>query len=149
MCIRDSIAVMHEGAMLDMKLIPIIEQANNDLNYQATLIALDEKAIPNTLHPNHPANRYARVWKSLKVFPGPNGRLILYKQGRVVIPDTAIEHTLSELHQHHASVSEMTETAAMSVWWKGMEESIRQKVRACNICEESQRLRYDGEPMDM
>ena len=110
------VAVMHEGAMLNMKLIPIIEQANNDQNYQATLIALDEKAIPSTLHPNHPANRYARVWKSLQVFPGPNGRLILYKQGRVVIPDNAIEHTLDKLHQHHASVSEMTETAAMSVW---------------------------------
>ena len=30
-----------------------------------------------------------------------------------------------------------------------MEESIRQKVRACQTCEESQRLRYDGEPMDV
>ena len=101
-------AVIHKGTMLDVKLIPFIELANQDQHYQTTIQALEDGDSPGTLHPNHPANRYNKVWKSLQVYKGPNGSLMMYKQGRVVIPDNDIENTLEQLHQHHASVSEMT-----------------------------------------
>ena len=89
------VAVMHEGSMLDPKLISIIDLANTDQTHQTTLQALEEGNNPSALHPNHPANRYKRVWQALQVFRGPNGRLILYKNGRVVIPDNAIQNTLN------------------------------------------------------
>ena len=143
------VAVVHEGAVIDIKLMPLIEAANNDNNYQATIQALQDGDSPGHLHPNHPAQRHRRVWKHLSVYRGPTGHLILYKKGRVLIPDAAVDSTLETLHKDHATISEMTESAAMNVWWRSLEQDIRDKVRACLTCEENQRMRYSEEPMDM
>ena len=64
----------------------------------------------------------------------------MFKGGWVVVPDTAIEIILEQLHNQYATVNEMMETATMNVWWKSMEQDIRGKVRACLTCEENQRL---------
>ena len=143
------VAVVHEGAVIDIKLMPLIEAANNDQNYQAAVQALQDGDNPGNRHPNHPAQRHRRVWKHLSVYQGPTGHLILYKNGRVLIPDAAAESTLETLHENHATISEMTESAAMSMWWRSLEQDIRDKVRACLTCEENQRMCYSEEPMDL
>merc|ERR1712101_103854 len=62
------IAVVHEGAVIELKLMPLIEAANNDNNYQATIQALQEGDSPGHLHPTHPAQRHRRVWRHLSVY---------------------------------------------------------------------------------
>ena len=58
----------------------------------------------------------------------------MYMKGRTLVPYSAIESTLEQLHYMHSTVSEMTETASMGLWQGSMEHDIQEKVISCLIC---------------
>ena len=57
---------------------------------------------------------------------------------RVVIPPTAREAMLVELHAGHPGVSRMKALARSFVWWPGMDYDIEERVQQCSSCQLNQ-----------
>ena len=57
--------------------------------------------------------------------------------GRVVIPPSAREPILSELHAGHPGVNRMKALARSFVWWPGIDQDIKERVQQCSICQQN------------
>lgn len=55
------VAVMHEGQMLDKKLIQLIDKANQDDKYQDLVEAIASKQNIHLLDPEHAAKEFKKV----------------------------------------------------------------------------------------
>ena len=54
---------------------------------------------------------------------------------RVVIPPSAREPILSELHAGHPGISRMKALARSFVWWPGIDGAIAERVQQCSTCQ--------------
>ena len=54
---------------------------------------------------------------------------------RVVVPATAQDAVLTELHEGHPSMARMKSMARMYVWWPGIGDDIKKTVRQCTDCQ--------------
>jgi hypothetical protein len=59
---------------------------------------------------------------------------------RVIIPTAARDAILQALHQGHQGISRTKALARGHVWWPGMDSEVERLVRACGLCQESQRM---------
>ena len=94
---------MHEGNMLDYKLMDVVKAANTDQHCQCILQALKDRDKPNQLQPHHPAQRFRKQLNHLSIYNGPNGHLILFEKTRTLVPDNAIDNTLKQFHYMHST----------------------------------------------
>ena len=58
---------------------------------------------------------------------------------RLVIPETARQRVLDELHAGHPGVSRMKSIARSVVWWPGIDAEIVTKVQGCSECQMNQK----------
>ena len=97
------VAIMHDGSMLDIKLVDLVEKANKDDKYQDTLECLASNQQLNELDNEHPAMQLKKVWKKLSIRQVPNGRILLFEDTRVVPPTSMINNLLKDIHSQHSS----------------------------------------------
>lgn len=62
-----------------------------------------------------------------------HGDLLLY-DGRVVVPETLRDETLSKLHGGHQGIQRCRTRARSSVWWPGLSQQIGKFVKNCTVC---------------
>ena len=67
-------------------------------------------------------------------------RGVLMWGSRVVIPQKAQEHVLTELHEGHPGVSRMKSVARSCVWWAHLDRDIERYVRSCASCQQTRPL---------
>ena len=58
----------------------------------------------------------------------------------VVVPETAHQQILDELHEGHPGISRMKGIARGIVWWPGIDAEIEKQVQACQQCQQHQKL---------
>ena len=58
---------------------------------------------------------------------------------RLVIPESAQQRVLDELHAGHPGVSRMKSIARSVVWWPGIDGEIETKVHGCSECQKNQK----------
>ena len=59
--------------------------------------------------------------------------IIMYKD-RIVVPQSLRKHVLASLHAAHQGVTGMADRAAATVYWPGLNASIRNKRQSCATC---------------
>ncbi|KAK7109817.1 hypothetical protein V1264_013798 [Littorina saxatilis] len=63
-------------------------------------------------------------------------RGLLVRGVRIVIPQVLREEMLNRIHEGHLGITKCRERAKSTVWWPGINENIKQRVSACQHCEE-------------
>lgn len=71
---------------------------------------------------------------------------LLFRGDRVVIPKTWKQRVLKAVHSGHLGINSCLKRARETVYWPGMSNDIRNLVKGCSICENSQR-RPPREPL--
>lgn len=80
-----------------------------------------------------------RVYKELMDFKAKSHDLELYSGcllfcGRVVVPKSLQEKTLTLLHSNHAGIVKIKQLARRTVFWLGINNDIESFVKNCNTC---------------
>ena len=60
-------------------------------------------------------------------------------ENRVVVPQSARQRILDELHSGHPGISRKKGIARGIVWWPGIDSEIEQRVQACQQCQLNQK----------
>ena len=138
--IEDEEGFIHEAYVLaitaledDVSSLPIDQLrratlADKDMQLLASTI---EKGFPPTHQFTKPEIRqFFNVRHDLWI----EKDIIMFKN-RVVIPPSLRKKILSILHSAHQGVQGMRSRAANSVFWPGLNSSIREKRESCEVCE--------------
>ena len=59
---------------------------------------------------------------------------LLMKGRRILIPASMQQDILDKIHQGHQGMVKCMARAHEAVWWPGLTNQIREKVRQCEIC---------------
>ena len=137
---------MHEGVVLDRKLIDLIVACSEDESYSSVLQVVNEGGSPRGLREDHPARELRAVWDKLSTYNGPNGQCLLC-DGRIFVPQALRAQYLTELHHYHPSADSMWLEAREKIWWPGIRGEIWNKYKSCMVCQTVQRLNYEPPPM--
>ena len=62
---------------------------------------------------------------------------LLFKDNRLIIPQSECEDTLELLHYGHYGVNHTTDRARETVFWSGINDDIQRKVSQCQVCQEN------------
>ena len=119
---------------VDLRSICIddIRKSTSNDSEMKSLISTIEHGFPETYHLTDPCIRkYYNVKDGLWIQDG-----LVMLRDRIVIPAALRKHILNILHSSHQGVEGMRCRAKASVYWPGLNSSIREKRRNCNVCEE-------------
>ena len=56
---------------------------------------------------------------------------------RVIVPPVGRAKMIDELHESHPGMRKMKSLARSYVWWPGIDHDVEEKVRACNVCQQT------------
>ena len=56
---------------------------------------------------------------------------------RVIVPPVGRAKMFDELHESHPGMCKMKSLARSYVWWPGIDHDVEEKVRACNVCQQT------------
>ena len=62
---------------------------------------------------------------------------LLFKDNRLIIPQSECEDTLKLLHYRHYGVNHTTDRARETVLWPGINDDIQRKVSQCQVCQKN------------
>ena len=62
---------------------------------------------------------------------------LLFKDNRLIIPQSECEDTLELLHYGHYGVNCTSDRARETVFWPGINDDIQRKVSQCLVCQEN------------
>ena len=86
----------------------------------------EQKDCPDILKP---------YWTYRECISLENG--LLFKDDRLIIPDTEKDQILEQLHYGHYGIKRTQDRAKESVFWPGIAKDIENKVKDCSICQEN------------
>ena len=116
----------------DPILTPLINAAEEDVEYQLLKESILDDTTTCHLPADHPANdTYKNVWKSLSVHA--NG-LIVYDNKRILVPKACRKDILNKLHIAHCGVDKSTMRANMDYWWPNLAPQLDTLINGCSPC---------------
>ena len=62
---------------------------------------------------------------------------LLFKDNRLIIPQSECKDTLEPLHYGHYGVKHTTDRVGETVFWPGINDDIKRKVSQCQVCQEN------------
>lgn len=108
----------------------VVRAAALDDSVFAKLICSIEKGFPRTRHLTDPEIR--EYWDVRHRLSNDKGIVLL--DNRIVIPAVLRKRILNCLHMAHQGCTGMQSRAHESVYWPGMNGSIRQRRQTCQVC---------------
>ena len=120
----------------DKGLCQLLEAAQKDPNYVATIKVLEEGKHPSNLPPSHPARSLQSPWNDLSIFedPGTKLKLVILNGQRILVPKSERSHILELLHKSHSGYAKTKLLAKNHFFWPGMNKDIVEKVSQCEEC---------------
>ena len=147
----------------DPLLDEIIEQGNQDQEYQMIIKLLQERRdkayIRHKLPSEHPARNFLAIWDRLGLETDEKGErhLVTCDISRIVVPkgvdlqgncDGHLRRKLlDKLHTAHLGTLKSCKAAAQRYYWPQLHAEMTQRCQECIICEENQRVNPEEPPV--
>ena len=112
----------------------ILDAAANDDHYKRLLNAVSsaDKPVADEFAP------YRAFWDRLWVEGEAEHQLVIFDEGKVVVPHDSRRDILRLLHLPHQGEEKTLATARQLYYWPGMKNSIRQICKECPACQAEQ-----------
>ena len=116
---------------MDPALKDLLNQAENDQDYQSIVQALNDGKNVNNLPMDHPALFFKNQWSAMS-FETDHG-LLLY-HGRIIPPKTSRKKILEALHIQHTGITKTLRNAKQLYFWPFLKNDVVQMVNSCEKC---------------
>ena len=121
-------------------LSPDLGSLSLDNVRQATLSDSEMKLLVSTIQQGFPATHHLtdpciRKYYSVRNELWLQDEIVMFKD-RIVIPSTLRKQVLDILHSAHQGVEGMRSRATTSIYWPGLNSSIKETRKNCRICEQ-------------
>ena len=116
----------------DPILVPLINAAKADSDYQLIVKALGEVKFPKSLPTTHPGRQLSSDWSELSI--DSDSGLIIRNGKQIYVPKSQRKSLLENLHAAHCGMDKTILRAKDLYFWRGMASEVKSLVHGCEVC---------------
>ena len=126
-------AIGQRTKSVDPRLQELIDMAKKDEKYQQLVTNLKEHTHFKNIRSEDASslNEFQNAWDKLSIHPSS---LVVYNNERIVVPKSARDFIICQIHKSHCGVSKSLWRARRDYWWLNYDKDIESHVKRCSEC---------------